>query len=171
MVRVIVLFITCFVMDNLLVSFLPIQPMFGSYSAIPNVFLMCLCFFTFYDRGNKALVFAIIFGILYDICYADLFGIYTCLFQIITFLLQRFVSNSMPVNILSMLALFSIVIVIEEWAVYFLVNTMMVTNVSGYAFVKLILFPTLLFNSLVVLVLYPILKSQFGRYQKQLEHM
>ena len=151
MVRVIVLFITCFVMDNLLVSFLPIQPMFGSYSAIPNVFLMCLCFFTFYDRGNKALVFAIIFGILYDICYADLFGIYTCLFPIITFLLQRFVSNSMPVNILSMLALFSIV--------------------SGYAFVKLILFPTLLFNSLVVLVLYPILKSQFGRYQKQLEHM
>ena len=123
-------------MDNLLVSFLPIQPMFGSYSAIPNVFLMCLCFFTFYDRGNKALVFAIIFGILYDICYADLFGIYTCLFPIITFLLQRFVSN-----------------------------------VSGYAFVKLILFPTLLFNSLVVLVLYPILKSQFGRYQKQLEHM
>lgn len=158
-------------MDNLLVSFLPIQPMFGTYSAIPNVFLMCLSFFTFYDRSHKSLVFAVIFGILYDICYADLFGIYTCLFPIITILLQRFVSNIMPVNLLSMLALFSIVIVLEEWAVYFLVNTMMVTNVSGYAFFKLILFPTVLFNGLLVLILYPILKSQFRKYQKQLEHM
>lgn len=171
MIRVIVVFITCFVMDNLLVSFLPIQPMFGSYTAIPNVFLMCLCFFTFYDRSLKPLIFAIIFGILYDICYADLFGLYTCLFPIITFLIQHFISNMMPVNILSMLALFSIVIMIEEWVVYFLVNTMTVTNINGYAFLKLILFPTILFNAIIVFGLYPILKNQFRKYEKQLEHL
>ena len=45
--RLIIAFITCFVLDNLLVIFLPIQPIVAHYMVIPNVFLICLSFFHF----------------------------------------------------------------------------------------------------------------------------
>ena len=76
MSRLIITFITFFVLDNLLVIFLPIQPIAAHYMVIPNVFLICLSFFTFYDKGVRPLIFALIFGLLYDICYTDLIGLY-----------------------------------------------------------------------------------------------
>lgn len=171
MIRLVVLFITCFVLDNLLVIFLPIQPMFGQYMAIPCIFLISLCFFTFYDKSYRAIMIAVIFGILYDVCYADLIGLYTCLFPIITILVQRFIAGTMPVNILSMLGLMSVIIIFEQWVVYFLVNTMMITNMNTYFFIKLILIPTVLFNAVALIPLYPILKNQFQNYQRHLEHL
>lgn len=166
MIRLIMTFMTCFVLDNLLVIFLPIQPIFGHYMVIPNVFLICLAFFTFYDKGFGPLLIALIFGILYDICYADLIGLYTCLFPIITFILLRFISQTMPINILSMMALVMMVVIFEEWVVYFIVNTMKTTNMTLLMFIKLILLPTAIFNTLITIPIYPVLKRQFRKYQR-----
>lgn len=168
MSRLIITFMTCFVLDNLLVIFLPIQPIAAHYMVIPNVFLICLSFFTFYDKGVRPLIFALIFGLLYDICYTDLIGLYTCLFPIITILLVRFISQIMPINILAMIALVIGVVVFEEWIVYFIVNTMETTNVSLIAFIKFILIPTAIFNGLITIPLYPILKTQFKKYQREI---
>lgn len=167
MSRLIIIFVTCFVLDNLLVIFLPIQPIVGQYMIIPNVFLICLALFTFYNKGVLPIILAFLFGLLYDICYADLIGLYTCLFPIITFILLRFISQTMPVNLLSMMALVMGVVVLEEWLVYFIVNTMKTTNMSAMTFVKFILIPTAVFNMLITIPLYPILKSQFRKYQRQ----
>ena len=166
MIRLIMTFMTCFVLDNLLVIFLPIQPIFGAYMVIPNVFLICLSFFTFYDKGFRPLLIAFIFGVLYDICYADLIGLYTCLFPIITFILLRLVSQTMPVNILSMMALVMMVVIFEEWFIYFIVNTMKTTNMSLLTFIKMILIPTAIFNTIITIPIYPILKRQFKKYQR-----
>ena len=167
MSRLIITFVTCFVLDNLLVIFLPIQTIVGHYMIIPNVFLICLALFTFYDKGIRPIIFACIFGLLYDICYTDLIGLYTCLFPIITFILLRFISQTMPVNLLSMMALVMGVVIFEEWFVYFIVNTMKTTNMSFMIFIKFILIPTAIFNTLITIPLYPILKSQFRKYQRQ----
>ena len=166
MSRLIITFVTCFVMDNLLVSFLPIDPIVSYYRAIPNVFLICLAFFTFYDKGIRPFIFAFIFGFLYDVCYADLIGLYTCLFPILTFIMVRFVSQTMPINLLSMMAMVAILVMGEESIVYFIVNTMKATNMSTWTFIKYILIPTAFFNMLVTIVLYPMLKFQFKIYQK-----
>lgn len=166
MSRLIFTFMTCFVMDNLLVSFLPIHPIVGYYRAIPNVFLICLSFFTFYDRGIRPYILAFIFGFLYDVCYTDLIGLYTCLFPIITFIMVRFVSQMMPINLLSVMAMVAVLVIGEESIVYFMVNTMKTTNMSTFVFIKYILIPTVFFNVLVTVILYPILKRQFRAYQK-----
>ena len=100
-------------------------------------------------------------------CYTDLIGLYTCLFPIITFILLRFISQTMPVNLLSMMALVMGVVIFEEWFVYFIVNTMKTTNMSFMIFIKFILIPTAIFNTLITIPLYPILKSQFRKYQRQ----
>lgn len=170
MSRLIITLITCFVLDNLLVIFLPIQPIVSHYMVIPNVFLICLSFFSFYDKGYRPLIFSLIFGLLYDICYTDLIGLYTCLFPIITIILLRFISQIMPINILAMMALVIGVVIFEEWIVYFIVNTMETTNVSLMTFLKFILIPTAIFNGILTIPLYPILKTQFKKYQSEISN-
>jgi len=183
MIRLIFIFVTFFVLDNLLILFLPIQPLVESYSIIPNAFLSCLCLFTFYDRGtkysqgiksfdskgNKSYIFALIFGILYDIYYAGMLGLYTCLFLIIVYLIRRFFVSSMPINILSMIALMTGVIIFEEWVVFFIVSTIINLNVTSFQFIQYTLFPSLLFNALLMLFIYPLLSNQFKKYQQKLD--
>ncbi|HAX72693.1 MAG TPA: rod shape-determining protein MreD [Firmicutes bacterium] len=169
MSRLIVLFFTCFALDNILVNSFSIQPIFHRFSAIPNVFLMCLIMFIFFDRSQKIYIFAFVFGLLYDICYADLFGLYVLLFPCITFIVQKTLAQIMPVNILSILALLSICIAFEETCVYFLVQTMYTTNMSLIQFITYLLTPTILFNGVILLFMYPILKSQFKIYQWHLD--
>ena len=59
------------------------------------------------------------------------------------------------------------VVIFEEWIVYFIVNTMKTTNVVVNAFFKFILIPTAIFNGLITIPLYPILKTQFKKYQRE----
>ena len=66
-----------------------------------------------------------------------------------------------------MMALVMGVVIFEEWFVYFIVNTMKTTNMSFMIFIKFILIPTAIFNTLITIPLYPILKSQFRKYQRQ----
>ncbi|MGL4336858.1 MAG: rod shape-determining protein MreD [Turicibacter sp.] len=169
MIRLILVFVTCFVMDNLLVNFLPIQPIFSHYIAIPDVFLSCLIMFIFFDKDRKVIWLAFIFGMLYDVSYADLFGLYTFIFPTLTFIIQRLLSQTMPVNIFSMLALLTIAIISEEWLVYFVVDTMKVTNMPLSSFLGSILIPTVLFNAGLFFITYPILKIQFKKYVHKLE--
>lgn len=67
MSRLIITFVTCFVMDNLLVSFLPIDPIVSYYRAIPNVFLICLAFLLFMIR-ELDLLFSLLFSAFFMMC-------------------------------------------------------------------------------------------------------
>jgi len=180
MIRLILIFTTFFILDNLLVIFLPIQPLVGQYFIIPNAFLCCLCLFTFYDRGvkydhgiksvdyhgNKAFVFAFIFGVLYDVFYLGSFGIHTCLFIIIVFLLRKFLVPSIPINLLSMIALTSGIIIFEESVVFFFATTILNLNYNFTQFIQYALFPSLFFNAIFMIFAYPILTRQFKNLLK-----
>ncbi len=169
MIRLFFVFLTAFVTDNLLVQFLPIQPIYEHYVAIPNVLLTSLVMFTFYDREHKIYGITAILALLYDICYADLIGLYVFVFIIIIIVIERFVVHLMPVNLLSMIGLVSLCIVGKEWLVYFMVETMKGTQLSFFEFVVDILIPTVLFNISVILLSYPIFKHQFRQYDKALD--
>ena len=183
MIKLIFIFINFFILDNLLVIFLPIQPLAGNYAIIPNAFLTCLCLFTLYDRGtkydqgiksfdskgNKSYIFALVFGILYDIFYAGVFGLYTCLFLIIVYILRRFFVASIPINILSMIAMMSGVIIFEEWVVFFIVSTVIDVHQTFFQFIQYLLFPSLFFNAILMLFIYPFLSIAFKKYQQKLD--
>ena len=169
MIRLFFLFLTAFVADNLVVLFLPIQPIYMHYSVIPNILLTSLVLFTFYDRNNKVYFITIILGLLYDICYADLVGLYLFVFSVVIFLVRRYVTNLMPVNLLSVIGLMSLAITIKEWLVYFIVETMKGTNLTFFEFATSLLVPTVLVNILIVGICYPIFKSQFRQYERELD--
>ena len=165
MIRLILIFFTFFTLDNLLVLFLPLQPLIGMYHVIPNAFLTCLCLFVFFDKGRKSYVLAVVFGLLYDVYYAGTLGLYLCLFPIIVFGLRRIFTHSTPINFFSMAALMTGVIFFEEWIVYFMVLTVTPVNMSFIHFFQYILIPTLIFNALFMIAAYPVLISNFKKLE------
>ena len=166
MIRLLLVFITFFFLDNLLVLMLPIQPIVTHYQVIPNLFLTCLVMFVFFEKSNRPYYLAIIFGILYDIFYAGIFGLYPILFTAAVFTVKRFFVGTTPINLFSMLSLLLGVMAATEWIVYFLVLTMTDLRMTFMHFAQFVLFPTLLFNTVFIFVAYPILISQFRKYKK-----
>ena len=57
-----------------------------------------------------------------------------------------------------MMALVMMVVIFEEWFIYFIVNTMKTTNMTLLTFIKMILIPTAIFNTIITIPIYPILK-------------
>lgn len=166
MIRLLIVFITFFYLDSLLVLFFPLQPVVGQYEVIPNLFLTCLVIFTFFDREKRPLFLAGIFGLLYDIFYAGLLGLYPVLFLAAVFITRRFFVGKTPVNFVSILSLLMGIIAAKEWIIYFLVLTLTGLRMSFMHFVQFLLFPTLLFNALFLLLAYPVLVNQFEKYKK-----
>ena len=166
MTRLFFIFLTAFVMDNLIVYFLPIQPIYEYYIVIPNVLLTSLVLFCFYDRNDYILGIAAILGLMYDICYADLLGLYLFVFILVVYLVKRYMINLMPVNLLSILGLMNICIVIKEGIVYFIVQTLKGTNLMMSEFATTVLVPTLLVNLIIVTITYFVLKPQFRQVMR-----
>lgn len=154
-------------MDNFLVLLLPIQPLVGQYQVVPNVFLTCLAMFVFFDKGNKPYWLALAFGLLYDIFYAGLLGLYPVLFVGTVFILRKYFVGITPINLFSMIFLMWGVIAVNQWVIYFLVLTMTASRMGFMHFVQYLLFPALLFNGIFMLATYPFLVSQFRKYKKK----
>lgn len=158
-------------MDNLLVLLLPIQPLVGQYHVIPNVFLTCLVIFVFFERTHdrRPYYLAIVFGILYDVFYAGVIGLYPVLFVGCVFIVRHFFVGRTPINLFSMMALMFGMIAATQWIVYFLVLTMTESRMAFMHFFQYLLFPTLIFNGLFMFATYPFLTAQFRKYKKKYE--
>lgn len=167
MIKLIIIFTTLFSLDNLLVLFLPIQPLVGHYIMVPSTLLMGLCLFAFYEKGKRPLIFAGVLGVLYDLYFTGAFGVYTCIFLISVYVLQQFVAYKIPVNFISMMAIMAASIIFQEVVVYFLVFTMTDINTAPMHFVQYILFASLFLNLFLLMILYPVLTKQFKKYSEE----
>lgn len=170
MIQLLFIFITFFFLDNLIPLWWSLQPLVGQYYVVPNVFLTCLVVYVFFEsHPRKPYYLALLFGLLYDIFYAGVIGLYPVIFLTAVFVIRRFFVGRTPINLFSMMALMMGVIAASQWVVYFLVLTMTELRMAFLHFVQFILFPTLLFNALFMFVTYPILVNRFRLYRKKYE--
>ena len=57
-----------------------------SYILVPRFLILYLIFLAIYYNRKKACVYGIVFGIMYDIVYIDILGLYTVLFPLVCFI-------------------------------------------------------------------------------------
>ena len=169
MIKIIIIFITLFSLDNLLILFLPIQPIVGNYIVVPNVLLSALCIFCFFDKKNIAPIIAGVFGAFHDLYGNNLFGLYTTLFLLTTVVIKKYVVPSTPINFFSVFYITTTSIIVQEWTTYFLVTTITNRNMTFIDFLQYRLFISIIFNLLTLLISYPFLKKSFEKYHKKNE--
>jgi len=159
MIKMVLTFIALFTMDNLLMIFMPLQPLFGHYVIVPNVFLIGLGLFCFFDQKKTALILALVFGLIYDVYATNLIGIHVTLFPAIVVVLKTYIVPITPINFISMAAVSGACVLIKELVIYLLFNAFSYQVMSLLSFVQYRLFITGIFNLMIFVLIYlPLIK-------------
>ncbi|OZM57856.1 rod shape-determining protein MreD [Lottiidibacillus patelloidae] len=125
---------------------------------VPRILFLILLFIALDGPKNAAVVYAISFGFLYDFLYTDVIGVYAFSFTVIVYLFKQ-VSNYLHIQFFLM-TLFSIIsIVLLEFLVFTIYSMIGITTISMLAFYEKLLLPSIIFNSIVLILFYILLKK------------
>lgn len=130
----------------------PIDIKGHEYFVIPRFSIVYLIFIaTFYAR-KRAVLYALFFGVLYDVFYIDIIGLYAFIYPVITYVggtLVHYIRPSVTVT-----AVFSILLVaVMEFALYEFYYFIQFTNISINSFLLYRLLPTIVANLLFIIPL------------------
>lgn len=110
---------------------------------------------TFYNVAMFTIV-----GFLYDSYYLNILGVFVTLFPLVIYLIDYFY-QSLKFKRLTNHIILLVVIFVVEFGAFLFARLFEVSNLSMFIFVVYSLVPTLLFNSLLLLILHPVLEKFF----------
>lgn len=161
------LFLFLFIVEGLVVQFLPSELWGQTQVLAPRFLFVALVFLTIFVGKKQGIIYAAIFGIIFDIVYVEIIGIYLFLFPFICYLVTK-IMHIMQANIIIafLVSLFAIALLeIGVYEVDFLIH---VTNLDFMSFLNLRFYSTLILNAVFVLIFgYP-LKRRFEKYSEAL---
>lgn len=161
------LFLFLFILESLFVQFLPDRIFGGNYILVPHFLFAAILLFTIYVDKKQGILYAFVFGLMFDIVYIEILGIYLFLYPFIAYLVAKLmhIFNS---NIIVVFLVTLVGITLLEFGVYELDFLIHVTDLEFMTFIKMRLYPTLFLNAVFVIVAgYP-LKRQFEKYAEAL---
>ena len=169
MIKSILIFIFLFTIDNLIGIIFPVRTIFGSYIIVPYLTLIGFCIHAFYDEDNRLPIIAIAFGLVYDMFGANLLGLYTAIFVIIVLLVKKYIVTITPINFISLFYIVTVAILAVETIIYLFVVIVTPRTMSILAFIQYRLVITIIFNTVALAVLYPILNKLLELKKRKLK--
>ncbi|WP_108669446.1 rod shape-determining protein MreD [Peribacillus acanthi] len=131
---------------------------------VPHFIMIFLMFLAVYGTRRTALVYALILGIMFDVVYTEVLGIYLFAFPVITFLFSSFMkvlqNNILIVSIMTLLS-----IAILEVTIFQMNLIIGVASMSYHEFATVRLLPTLALNAAAVVIFSYPLKKQIEKLQ------
>lgn len=139
-------------------SFVDVVPanLFGTDSmASPRFVMILIVFITVYLNRFQGIVYGIIFGLLYDVVYTEILGVYMFSMPLIAYGVSK-LSKILHTNILIVSIYGFLAIVLLEFFLYYVNLLIGYATISIDIFIYLRLFPTLILNSVFILIVsYP----------------
>ncbi|WP_082892659.1 rod shape-determining protein MreD [Rossellomorea aquimaris] len=158
-----------FYSESLFVHLFPGEEYFDHRIIVPHFLIIFLFFICAYFQYRTALVYAFIFGFLFDIYYTEINGIYLVFFPFVVFLTHQMIK--VLHNNLFVLGLITIVNVsVLELLVYEINLIIQRTDLMFMEFVDWRLWPTLVLNVIFYIVVsFPIRNFLLRRQKEWLE--
>lgn len=119
---------------------------------VPHLTLIVLLILTFYLSFRHIIVLALVIGFMYDSYYSGILGIYMTAFTALVYILLQ-CRKALPANFMIYTLLSIIVITILEFFIFGVYRAINMTTLTIQEFMVERLGVTILFNSLVMLVL------------------
>lgn len=164
-----VLLVLLFISESIFTDLFPAQLFSIERIFVPHFLFVVIMFITIFVNQKYGMMYGAIFGLLFDIVYTEIIGVYMFSYALIAYIMAKAIkivhSNILVSSILSLLG-----IAILEFFV-FGVNILIgnVQSVDLNTFVYNRLFPTLVLNSVfVIIVSYP-LKRKLQKIAPNLE--
>ncbi|KGX89014.1 rod shape-determining protein MreD [Pontibacillus litoralis] len=158
------LLIVIVVLEGTAMDFLPKEWLTSSFYFIPHwvlVVLVYVAIFYDYDSTYYCVLYGIIFGLLVDIVYTDMLGVYMFTYGLVLYSihgLKRILhSNWLVTTLLTVVA-----VVCADVIVYVLYSIIRETDITWYTYVYKMLLPTLVANVVFALLLLPLLPRKLN---------
>ncbi|MEH7504251.1 rod shape-determining protein MreD [Neobacillus drentensis] len=159
------LFLFLFIVESLFVEFLPAKVFGFERILVPHFLFIAILFLTIFVGKKQGIIYAAIFGLLFDIVYVEIIGIYLFLYPFISYLiyklLQVWQSNIFTAFLAALLG-----ISLLEIGVYEMNSLIHVTDLDFSGFINLRFYPTLLLNAAITLIAAYPLKWLFEKYSE-----
>lgn len=155
------------VLEGVALDILPSSLIDGDLMITPHWVLMFLVLVAvFYDRRDSyhSIIYALIFGLLIDVAYTGILGVYMFTYGVVIYIIHE-LRNMLHSNIYSALLFGIISVIISELIInliYYVVGIMDITWMD-YAMNRLL--PSVLANSVFLLILYPMLVKQLEKWK------
>ncbi len=140
-----------FFMEPIFSLFSPIAYGDALLTLVPRFVIVALIFTAVYGRKKDAIIYGIIFGLLYDVFYIDIIGVYAFLYPVIC-LLAVGVVRVIHKHVVTVIILSLLLIALLELLSYGFVSLISITTIEFKEFLTGRLVPTLLANSLFVMM-------------------
>ena len=140
-----------FFLESVFSLFSPISFNDALLTLVPRFVFVCLIFLGVYGNRKMTIIYGIIFGLLYDIFYIDIIGVYAFLYPVISIIavgIIRYVHK----NMLIVIAITFILIALLEILSYGFVSFVSITSISFDEFLRHRLIPTMLANSVFIIM-------------------
>jgi len=161
------LFVCLFLVESLFVEYLPDQVFGQNWILVPRFLFSTLIFLTIYTGKKQGILYAAIFGLVFDVVYVEVIGIYLFLFPLICYLVSKIMhlwhDNFMIAFFVTICA--TTLLELGSFGIQHIIH---IANLDFIDFLNLRLFPTLILNAIFLLIFgYP-LKRYFEKYAARL---
>ncbi len=145
------LFLFLFILESLFVQYVPADLFGNGHIIAPHFLFAGLLFLTIFVGKKHGIIYAAIFGLLFDIVYVEIIGIYFFLYPFISYLTDKLM-NIMQSNIIIAFLVSLAGIVLLEMGAYEMNLLIHVTSLDFKSFISMRFYPTLILNAVFILI-------------------
>lgn len=148
---VIIISVLLFYMEPIFGLFSPIELHGDFYVLVPRFLIMYLIFIAIYYNRKRAMLYGLIFGLLYDVFFIDIIGLYSFIFPLMclvaSFIVKFIHHHLLVATILSLLLVAVVEILLFLFYTFIGIKTMTFADFFHYN-----LIPTMIANSVFILM-------------------
>ncbi len=131
--------IILFLLEPMFAKFSPIHINESTFYLVPRFLILYLIFISIYYNRKRAVIYGVIFGLLYDVFYIDIIGLYVVLYPLVCFLASwsfRFIHQHLIITIV----LAVLLVAVMEFVLYgfFLLIDFTTMSVSAFFYSRLL---------------------------------
>jgi len=155
------------VLEGVALELLPVK-MFGDLFIISHWVLVCLIYVTiFYDseETNFTLFYAFLFGLLIDIVYTNILGVYMFTYAITIYIIKK-LTRLFQSNLLSTILFGILGITLTDILIYLIFTVIEITELPWQDYFIYRLLPTILANIVFLIIIYPFITKKLIQWKK-----
>jgi rod shape-determining protein MreD len=141
-----------FLLESEFAMFSPIVWNDQAFIIVPRFLILYLIFLAIYYNRKKAMIYGVIFGLCFDVFYINIIGLYTFLYPAVCFIAAWCVKRIHP-HLLFSTVLAIVLVSLLEFTIYEFFYMIQFTTMAFKPFLLNRLMPTILANSLFLMML------------------
>lgn len=161
------IFLLFFILESLFVELFPVR-FIHNRILVPHFLIAGIILLMIYGKKNLGIWYGLIFGLMFDLVYTEVIGIYLFMFPLTVYLVSKLM-KILQTNIIIVPFVVLLGIALLEFAVYEMNFLIKITDMAFPQFINQRFIPTLILNFIFIIVMVYPLKKQFEKLTEQLD--